>query len=58
MMPIQRACVAESQVRYTLSNGPWRAQSNGCLYPEYSATLWHTLIVRDMLVSCKVHDFS
>ena len=28
MMPLQRACDAESQVRNTLSNGPLRAQSN------------------------------
>ena len=29
MMPLQRACVAESQVRNKLSNGPLRVQSNG-----------------------------
>ncbi len=28
MMPLQRACGAESQVRNKLSNGPLRAQSN------------------------------
>ena len=27
-MPLQRACVAESQVRNKFSNGPLRAQSN------------------------------
>ena len=27
MMPLQRACGAENQVRNKLSNGPWRAQS-------------------------------
>ena len=27
MMPLQRACVGESQVRNKLSNGPLRAQS-------------------------------
>ncbi len=27
MMPLQRACVAESQVRNKLSNGPRRVQS-------------------------------
>ncbi len=27
-MPSQRACVAESQVRNKLSNGPLRVQSN------------------------------
>ena len=29
MMPLQRACVGESQVRNKLSNGPLRVQSNG-----------------------------
>ena len=29
MMPLQRTCGAESQVRNKLSNGPLRAQSNG-----------------------------
>ena len=29
MMPLQRACGAESQARNKLSNGPLRAQSNG-----------------------------
>ena len=29
MMPLQRACDAEIQVRNKLSNGPLRAQSNG-----------------------------
>ena len=28
VMPLQRACVAESQVRNKLSNGPLRVQSN------------------------------
>ncbi len=28
MMPIQRACVAESQARNKSSNGPLRVQSN------------------------------
>ena len=28
-MPLQRTCVAESQVRNKLSNGPLRVQSNG-----------------------------
>ena len=28
-MPSQRACVAVSQARYRLSNGPLRVQSNG-----------------------------
>ncbi|MEE1078308.1 MAG: hypothetical protein UIC64_04565 [Agathobacter sp.] len=41
MMPLQRACDAESQVRNKLSNGPRRAQSNGN-FPEYSVTLGQT----------------
>ncbi len=32
MMPLQRACVAESQVRNKLSNGPLRVQSKVYLY--------------------------
>ncbi len=51
MMPLQRACGAESQVRNKLSNGPLRVQSNGNV-PEYSATCWHTSVAGDMLVSC------
>ena len=38
MMPLQRTCGAESQVRNKLPNGPLRAQSNG-MFPKYSATL-------------------
>ncbi len=37
MMPLQRACVAESQVRNKSSNGPLRVQSN-VRNTEYSAT--------------------
>ena len=37
MMPLQRACVAESQVRNKSSNGPLRVQSNAH-GAEYSAT--------------------
>lgn len=39
MMPLQRACGAESQVRNKLSNGPLRAQSNVISITEYSATM-------------------
>ena len=39
MMPSQRACGAESQVRNKLSNGPLRAQSKESYLSEYSATL-------------------
>ena len=38
MMPLQRTCGAESQVRNKLSNGPLRAQSN-VIFTKYSATL-------------------
>ena len=38
MMPLQRTCGAESQVRNKLSNGPLRAQSN-VVFTKYSATL-------------------
>ena len=38
MMPLQRACAAENQVRNKLSNGPLRAQSN-VVFTKYSATL-------------------
>ncbi len=50
MMPLQRACGAENQVRNKLSNGPLRVQSNG-VSPEYSATCWHTSVAGDMQVS-------
>ena len=39
MMPLQRACDAENQVRNKLSNGPRRAQSKAYYNAEYSATL-------------------
>ena len=45
MMPLQRACGAESQVRNKLSNGPLRAQSN-VIITEYSATLEADVICR------------
>ena len=38
MMPLQRACDAENQVRNKLSNGPLRAQPN-VMITKYSATL-------------------
>ena len=51
MMPLQRACGAESQVRNKLSNGPLRAQSN-----EISQSILRrcrqTSFAGDMLVSC------
>ena len=56
MLP-QRARVAESRVKHRLSNGPRRAQSNAGFPAEYSATSGHTLVVRDMSVSSKEHEF-
>ena len=32
MMPLQRACAGESQVRNTLSNGPLRVQSKALVF--------------------------
>ena len=55
MMPVQRARGAESRVRNKLSNGPRRAQSNGAVVPEYSATLGHTSVAGDIEVSRKGH---
>ena len=39
MMPLQRACVGESQVRNKLSNGPLRVQSNGEI-PRVFCNVW------------------
>ena len=51
MMPLQRTCGAESQVRNKLSNGPLRVQSN-----EISQSILRrcrqTSFAGDMLVSC------
>ena len=68
MMPLQRACGAEMQVRNKLSNGPRRAQSKVLfvlvqlclhnLYTQYSATCWLTLVAGNMFVFCKsARDF-
>ena len=56
MMPLQRACDAENQVRNKLSNGPRRAQSN-VRSTEYSATLEADVICRGyvgILLSARV----
>ena len=45
MMPLQRACDAESQARNKLSNGPLRAQSN-VIFTKYAATLQADVICR------------
>lgn len=55
MMPVQRTRVAESRGRNKSSNGPLRAQSNEREGPVQSILrrVRHTLVVGDMLVSCK-----
>ncbi len=50
MMPLQRACGAESQVRNKLSNGPLRAQSNVSDYRVF-CDVGQTLLAGDMSVS-------
>ena len=53
MMPLQRACAGESQVRNKLSNGPLRVQSKvPVILPEPSILQrGHTSVAGDMLVS-------
>ena len=51
MMPLQRACDAESQVRNKLSNGPLRAQSN-VISQSILRRCRQTSFAGDMLVSC------
>ena len=56
MMPLQRACGAENQVRNKLSNGSLRAQSN-VIFTKYSATLQADVICRGyvgILLSARV----
>ncbi len=55
MMLLQRACVAESQVKNKSANGPLRAQSNVPFRTEYSATYRHTLVVGDVSASHRAH---
>ena len=50
IMPLQRVCVAEKQMRNRLSNGPLRAQSN-VASTEYSATFRQTSYAGGMQVS-------
>ncbi len=54
MMPLQRTCGAESQVRNKLSNGPLRAQSKeqDFLVPSILRRCRQTSFAGDMLVSC------
>ena len=47
MMPLQRACIAESQVRNKLSNGPRRVQMK-CIYRVF-CNVW-------AYVSCQGYD--
>ena len=49
MMPLQRACVAENQVRNKSSNGPRRVQSNALC--KVFCNAGHALVGRDMSVS-------
>ena len=53
MMPLQRACGAESRARNKLSNGPLRAQSKTSV--KYSATCGHTSVAGGMLVLRQAH---
>ena len=52
MMPLQRACVAESQVRNKSSNGPLRVQSNARKRRVF-CNAGPASEAGDMLVSCK-----
>ncbi|MBE6824397.1 MAG: hypothetical protein E7513_03520 [Ruminococcaceae bacterium] len=59
-MPLQRARGAESRVRYRLSNGPLRVQSNATFFLKTRrvfCNVGHTSVVTDMSVSCKAHRF-
>ena len=46
VMPSQRACDAENQARYTLSNGPLRVQGTAAHLP-------HSILQRRAYVSCR-----
>ncbi len=52
MMPLQRACAAESQVRNKSSNGPLRVQSNVREHRVF-CNVGPASEAGDMLVSCK-----
>ena len=51
MMPLQRACAAESRVRNKSANGPWRVRAKALVF-------WHLQVVRNVLtyVSCRGYD--
>ena len=48
MMPLQRACGAESQVRNKLSNGPLRVQSNVSSLSECSQSILQRVGIRQL----------
>lgn len=50
MMPLQRACDAESQVRNKLSNGPLRVQSN---VRSREKRVLQSILQREAYVSCR-----
>ena len=52
MMPLQRACDAEIQVRNKLSNGPPRAQSKVHSVLSILRRCRQTSFAGDMMVSC------
>lgn len=56
---LQRACVAESQARNELSNGPRRVQSNDltCQIRVF-CNVRNASVSGDMFVSCKAHGGS
>ena len=51
MMPLQRACDAEMQVRNKLSNGPLRAQSNVIFHRVFCDAAGKRIYAGDMQVS-------
>ena len=48
MMPLQRTCGAESQVRNKLSNGPLRAQSNVQLQTANAQSILRRVGIRQL----------
>lgn len=58
MMPLQRACDAEKQVRNKLSNGPRRAQSNVIFHRVFCDAEGKRINSGDMLVSRQAHGYT
>ena len=52
MMPLQRTCGAESQVRNKLSNGPLRAQSNVQLQTANAQSILRRVGIRQLSGVC------